>query len=60
VFHNPAGRAPAEAQQQKIQLLKSVSIVGGMLGSFAFGAGGSSLDAKKQRSVRVTQSLLGA
>ncbi len=47
VFHNPAGLAPAEAQQQMINLLKNVSIMGGMLGLFAFGPGGFSLDAKK-------------
>lgn len=47
VFHNPAGLAPADAQQQMINLLKNVSIMGGMLGLFAFGPGGFSLDAKK-------------
>jgi putative oxidoreductase len=47
VFHNPVGLAPAEAQQQMINLLKNVSIMGGMLGLFAFGPGGFSLDAKK-------------
>jgi putative oxidoreductase len=47
VFHNPAGLAGAEAQQQMINLLKNVSIMGGMLGLFAFGPGGFSLDAKK-------------
>jgi putative oxidoreductase len=47
VFHNPAGLAPAEAQQQMINLLKNVSIMGGMLGLFAFGPGGFSLDAKQ-------------
>jgi putative oxidoreductase len=46
VFHNPAGLAPAEAGQQMINLLKNVSIMGGMLGLFAFGPGGFSLDAK--------------
>ena len=48
VFHNPAGLAPAEAQQQMINLLKNVSIMGGMLGLFAFGPGGFSFDAKKR------------
>src|ERR1700693_283512 len=43
VVHNPAGLAPAEAQQQMINLLKNVSIMGGMLGLFAFGPGGFSL-----------------
>jgi len=47
VFHNPAGLDPAAAQQQMINLLKNVSIMGGMLGLFAFGPGGFSLDAKK-------------
>jgi putative oxidoreductase len=47
VFHNPAGLAPAEAQQQMINLLKNVSIMGGMLGLFAFGPGGFSVDARK-------------
>ena len=47
VFHNPSGLAPAEAQQQMINLLKNVSIMGGMLGLFAFGPGGFSLDAKQ-------------
>ncbi|MFA5916160.1 MAG: DoxX family protein [Burkholderiales bacterium] len=47
VFHNPTGLAPAEAQQQMINLLKNVSIMGGMLGLFAFGPGGFSLDAKQ-------------
>ena len=47
VFHNPAGLAPAEAEEQMINLLKNVSIMGGMLGLFAFGPGGFSLDAKK-------------
>ena len=46
VFHSPAGLDPAAAQQQMIQLLKNVSIMGGMLGLFVFGAGGFSLDAK--------------
>ena len=47
VFHNPAGLDPAAAQTQMIQLLKNLSIMGGMLGLFAFGPGGFSLDAKK-------------
>lgn len=48
VFHNPAGLDPAAAQGQMINLLKNVSIMGGMLGLFAFGPGGFSLDAKKR------------
>ncbi len=47
VFHNPIGLDAAQAQQQMINLLKNVSIMGGMLGLFAFGPGGFSLDAKK-------------
>ena len=46
VFHNPAGLDPAAAQQQMIQLLKNLSIMGGMLGVFAFGPGRFSVDAK--------------
>jgi len=47
VFHNPAGLAPAEAQQQMINLLKNLSIMGGMLCLFAFGPGRFGLDARK-------------
>jgi putative oxidoreductase len=47
VFHNPAGLDAAQAQQQMINLLKNVSIMGGMLGLFAFGPGRFSLDARK-------------
>lgn len=47
VFHNPAGLDPAQAQDQMIHLLKNLSIMGGMLGLFAFGPGGFSLDAKQ-------------
>ena len=47
VFHNPAGLDAAQAQQQMINLLKNLSIMGGMLGLFAFGPGGFSLDAKQ-------------
>ena len=46
VFHNPSGLAAGEAQQQMIQLLKNLSIMGGMLGVFAFGPGSFSIDAK--------------
>lgn len=48
VFHNPAGLDPAAAQQQMIQLLKNVSIMGGILGLIAFGPGAYSLDAMKK------------
>lgn len=47
VFHNPVGLDAAQAQQQMIDLLKNVSIMGGMLGLFAFGPGGFSLDARQ-------------
>ena len=46
VFHNPAGLDAAAAQGQMIHLLKNVSIMGGMLGLFAFGPGAYSFDAK--------------
>lgn len=45
VFHNPVGLDAAQAQQQMIQLLKNISIMGGMLGLFAFGPGRFSIDA---------------
>lgn len=47
VFHNPAGLAPAEAQQQMIELLKNLSIMGGMLCLFAFGPGRFGIDTRK-------------
>lgn len=49
VFHNPAGLAAAEAQQQMIELLKNLSIMGGMLGLFAFGPGRFGIDARNKR-----------
>ena len=39
VFHNPIGLDAAQAQEQMINLLKNVSIMGGMLSLFAFGPG---------------------
>jgi len=45
VFHNPAAN-PAQAQQQTIQLLKNIAIMGGMLHLFAFGAGKWSVDGR--------------
>jgi putative oxidoreductase len=50
VFHNPAGLEAAQAQAQMIQLLKNISIMGGMLGVFAFGAGRFSIDASNSGS----------
>lgn len=47
VFHNPAGLAAAEAQQQTIHLLKNLSIMGGMLCLFAFGPGRFGIDKMK-------------
>ena len=46
VFHT-ASHNPAEAQSQMINLLKNISIMGGMLQVFAFGAGAWSLDARR-------------
>jgi len=48
LFHNPAGLAGAEAQQQMINLLKNLSIMGGMLCLFAFGPGRFGLDSTKR------------
>jgi len=44
VFHNPAGLPAAEAQAQVINLLKNISIFGGMLMLVAFGPGRWSID----------------
>jgi putative oxidoreductase len=46
VFHNPAGLTGQEAQNQMIQVMKNLSIMGGMLMVFAFGPGAWSLDRK--------------
>jgi putative oxidoreductase len=48
VFHNPAGLDPAQAQQQMINLLKNLAIMGGMLQVVAFGAGAWSLDGRRK------------
>jgi putative oxidoreductase len=48
LFHNPVGLAGAEAQQQMINLLKNLSIMGGMLCLFAFGPGRFGLDSTKR------------
>ena len=44
VFHNPAGLTGQEAQNQMIQLMKNLSIMGGMLLVAAFGPGAWSVD----------------
>jgi len=46
VFHNPAGLTGQEAQNQMINIMKNLSIMGGMLMVFAFGPGAWSLDKK--------------
>lgn len=48
VFHNPTGLPPAQAQQQTINLLKNLAIMGGMLQVFAHGAGAWSLDGRRK------------
>ena len=45
LFHNPAGD-PAQAQTQMINLLKNLSIMGGLLYVAAFGAGAWSVDGR--------------
>lgn len=39
IFHNPLGLDPALAKEEVIHLEKNLSIMGGLLGVFAFGAG---------------------
>lgn len=48
VFHT-SSTTPEHAQQQMIQLLKNISIMGGMLHVFAFGAGAWSLDGRRHK-----------
>jgi putative oxidoreductase len=48
VFHTSSSN-PAQAQQQMIQLLKNISIMGGMLHVVAYGAGAWSLDGRRNR-----------
>jgi len=43
-FHNPAGLPADQASMQMIQLMKNISIMGGMLMVVAFGPGGWALD----------------
>jgi putative oxidoreductase len=51
-FHNPGASPPEQAQMQTIQLLKNLSIMGGMLMVLAFGPGGWSLDAWRSKGGR--------
>ena len=44
IFHNPVGLTGQEAQGQMINLMKNLSIMGGMLMVFAFGPGKYSID----------------
>src|SRR5258708_4807381 len=44
IFHNPAGLTGMEAQTQVINILKNLSIFGGMLLLIAFGPGAWSVD----------------
>ena len=44
IFHSPAGLTGQEAQGQMINLMKNLSIMGGMLMVFAFGPGKYSID----------------
>jgi putative oxidoreductase len=44
VFHNPWAGDPGQAQMQMIQLMKNISIMGGLLLAFAFGPGGWSVE----------------
>jgi putative oxidoreductase len=44
IFHNPAGLPADQVQAQMINLMKNISIMGGMLMVAAFGPGAYSLD----------------
>jgi putative oxidoreductase len=46
IFHNPAGLEGMAAQMQMIQLLKNLSILGGLLAVASFGPGRISVDAR--------------
>jgi putative oxidoreductase len=49
VFHNPAGLTGMEAMMQQIQLMKNLSIIGGLLVVATSGARGLSLDAYRRK-----------
>ena len=44
LFHNPGAVPPDQVQMQTIQMMKNLSIMGGMLMVVAFGPGGWALD----------------
>lgn len=46
IFHSPAGLTGQEAQDQIINVMKNLAIMGGLLMVFAFGPGAWSLDRK--------------
>ena len=48
VFHTSSDN-PAQAQAQMIQMLKNISIMGGMLQLIAFGAGAWSMDGRRSK-----------
>lgn len=48
IFHNFWAADPAQAQDQMINFMKNLTIMGGMLYVMAFGAGPLSLDARKR------------
>ena len=52
LFHNPAGLPADQASMQMIQLMKNISIMGGMLMVVAFGPGGWALDGFSSRRTR--------
>ena len=49
LFHNFWSAPPDQIQDQMIEFMKNITIMGGFLYGFAFGAGELSLDAKRAR-----------